>query len=42
MRCTEAMDALSLPKSEFGVLAANVPELRRSFEKVMEKRRGPA
>ena len=42
VRCTEAMDALSLPKSEFGVLAANVPELRRSFEKVMEKRRGPA
>jgi NADH:ubiquinone reductase (H+-translocating) len=42
VRCVEAMDALSLPKSEFSVLAANLPELRRSFERVMETRRGAA
>jgi NADH:ubiquinone reductase (H+-translocating) len=41
VRCTEAMDALSLPKTEFSVLAANLPDLRRSFEKVMEARRLP-
>jgi NADH:quinone reductase (non-electrogenic) len=40
VRCTAAMDALTLPKSEFSVLTANLPELRRSFEKVMEARRG--
>jgi hypothetical protein len=33
------MDALSLPKRDFTVLAANLPELRESFEKVMEARR---
>jgi hypothetical protein len=36
------MDALSLPKREFTVLAANLPDLRRSFERVMESRRGSA
>jgi hypothetical protein len=36
------MDALILPKSEFSVLAANLPDLRRSFERVMEGRRGGA
>jgi NADH:ubiquinone reductase (H+-translocating) len=40
VRCVEAMDALSLPKRDFTVLAANLPELRQSFERVMEKRRG--
>jgi NADH dehydrogenase len=39
VRCVEAMDALSLPKRDFTVLAANLPELRRSFERVMEERR---
>jgi NADH dehydrogenase len=38
VRCTGAMDALSLPKGEFAVLAANLPELRRSFEQVVEAR----
>ena len=42
VRCTEAMDALVLPKSEFSILAANLPDLRRSFERVMEARRGSA
>jgi NADH:ubiquinone reductase (H+-translocating) len=42
VRCVEAMDALSLPKSEFTILAASLPELRRSFETVMATRRGGA
>jgi NADH dehydrogenase len=39
VRCVESMDALSLPKRDFTVLAANLPELRQSFEKVMAERR---
>jgi NADH:ubiquinone reductase (H+-translocating) len=39
VRCAASMDALSLPKREFTVLAANLPDLRRSFERVMESRR---
>jgi NADH dehydrogenase len=42
VRCLEAMDALSLPKRDFTVLAANLPDLRRSFERVMDERRGGA
>jgi CRP-like cAMP-binding protein len=38
VRCVEAMDVQSLPKREFGLLAGNLPELRRSFESVMERR----
>jgi NADH:ubiquinone reductase (H+-translocating) len=39
VRCLTAMDVLSLPKSEFGLLAANLPALRESFESVSEQRR---
>ena len=39
VRCTAAMNALSLPKREFSVLAAHVPELRRSLDELMERRR---
>lgn len=39
VRCVTAMDVLSLPKSEFGLLAANLPVLRESFESVSEHRR---
>jgi NADH dehydrogenase len=42
VRCVEAMDAITLPKRDFTVLAANLPELRRSFENVMARRRAPA
>jgi CRP-like cAMP-binding protein len=42
VRCVEAMDVLSLPKREFGLLAGNLPELRRSFESVMERRTSAA
>jgi NADH dehydrogenase len=38
VRCTAAMNALSLPKREFGVLAAHVPELRSSLDAVMSRR----
>lgn len=39
VRCVEPLDLISLPKREFGVLAAHLPELRRSFEKVIDGRR---
>lgn len=39
VRCVEAMDVLSLPKSEFSLLTANLPAVRESFEKVMEQRK---
>ncbi len=32
VRCIEPMDVLALPKRDFSVLAANLPELRKSFE----------
>ena len=38
VRCTTAMNALSLPKREFGVLAMYVPELRKSLDEVMQRR----
>jgi NADH dehydrogenase len=41
VRCTEAMDVLALPKREFSVLSANLPELKRSFETKSEERARP-
>ncbi|HVZ72750.1 MAG TPA: FAD-dependent oxidoreductase [Polyangia bacterium] len=38
VRCLEAMTVLSIPKREFGLLAANVPGLRASFELVTARR----
>jgi NADH dehydrogenase len=38
VRCTEAMDVLSLPKGDFTALTSNLPDLRASFEGVMEVR----
>jgi NADH dehydrogenase len=38
--CVEAMTVLSIPKREFGLLAANVPGLRASFEQVTARRTG--
>jgi NADH dehydrogenase len=40
VRCTEATTVLAIPKREFGLLAANVPGLRASFEEVMRRRTG--
>lgn len=38
VRCIEAMDVLSIHKREFGLLAANLPAMRESFEQVMQQR----
>ncbi len=38
VRCATSMDVLSLPKKEFAVLAANLPDLRRSFERLAGER----
>jgi NADH dehydrogenase len=42
IRCVEPMTVLSIPKREFGLLAANVPGLRASFEQVTARRLGQA
>lgn len=38
VRCVEATDALSLPKGDFAALTTNIPDMRRSFEGLMESR----
>jgi NADH dehydrogenase len=38
VRCLEPMNALALPKREFGALAAHVPALRQSVDEVMQRR----
>jgi NADH dehydrogenase len=38
VRCVTPMDVLAVRKGEFSSLVANLPDLRRSFEQVMEKR----
>lgn len=38
IRCRQHLDVLSLPKKEFLVLAASLPEVRRSFDEMMERR----
>ena len=38
IRCVEPMNTLSLSKREFNVLASSLPELRRSFNQVMDDR----
>jgi NADH dehydrogenase len=38
VRCIEAMDVLAMPKREFGILSASLPELRRSFEQKSQER----
>lgn len=38
VRCVKAMNALAVPKADFTALAANLPEMRQSFDKIMEKR----
>jgi NADH dehydrogenase len=40
VRCLDPMTVLSIPKREFGLLAANVPGLRASFEQVTARRAG--
>ncbi|HZM87033.1 MAG TPA: FAD-dependent oxidoreductase [Blastocatellia bacterium] len=38
VRCTAPMDTLSLPKREFSMLAAYLPQMRETLESVMEQR----
>jgi NADH dehydrogenase len=38
IRCVEPMNTLSLSKREFSVLASSLPELRKSFDQVMDQR----
>ncbi len=38
VRCLEAMNTLSLPKGDFSMLAAHLPELKVSVQKVSEQR----
>lgn len=38
IRCVRAMSVLSLRKGDFSALTANLPELRESFQRVMEQR----
>jgi NADH dehydrogenase len=40
VRCKEAVTVLGIPKKEFGLLAANLPSLKHSFEEVMRRRGG--
>jgi len=39
IRCVEAMNTLSIPKREFNVLSASLPQLKRSFEQNVQKRK---
>ncbi len=38
VRCVESMNTLSLPKGDFSMLAAHLPELKESVQKVSEQR----
>ena len=42
VRCVAQMDVLCLPKQEFAVLAAYLPDLRESFERLSRERQGQA
>jgi NADH:ubiquinone reductase (H+-translocating) len=46
VRCVSPLDVLSLPREEFGVLAAHLPDLRRRFDRLASEREmattGPA
>ena len=38
VRCRSELDVLSLPKKEFAVLAASLPDVRLSFDRMMAQR----
>jgi NADH:quinone reductase (non-electrogenic) len=42
IRCVQAMNTLSIPKKEFNVLSASLPQLKSSFEQKVEKRKAAA
>lgn len=39
VRCIEAMNTLSIPKREFNVLSASLPQLKKSFEQNIQNRK---
>jgi len=39
IRCVKAIDALSLPKRDFGLLTTHLAGLRQSFEQTAERRK---
>jgi NADH:ubiquinone reductase (H+-translocating) len=39
IRCTDALDVISLPKREFNLLTAHLPEMKHGFEQVITQRR---
>jgi NADH:ubiquinone reductase (H+-translocating) len=39
VRCTEAMNTLSIPKREFNVLSESLPHLKQNFEQVIKQRK---
>jgi NADH dehydrogenase len=39
VRCAEPLNLLSIPRREFSILAANLPAMRESFERLMLQRR---
>jgi NADH dehydrogenase len=41
LRCVEPTDVISLPRQEFSVLSANLPELRQAFERKSDERAPP-
>jgi NADH dehydrogenase len=38
IRCTEAMDVLTLPKRDFGLLATHLPGVKQGVEQVIQQR----
>ena len=38
VRCTKALDLLALPQGQFQALITNLPDLKSSFESVMDSR----
>jgi NADH dehydrogenase len=38
VRCRSDLDVLSLPKKDFAVLASSLPDVRRSFDQILERR----
>jgi NADH dehydrogenase len=41
VRCIEAMDVLTLPKRDFGLLAAHLPGVKQSVDRVIKERTAP-
>jgi CRP-like cAMP-binding protein len=38
VKCTESMDVLMLPKGDFNTIVMNLPQLRQTFDAMLEQR----